>query len=78
MLLVFNELICVDKLSIIAEALLEHETLAGEQIEALFNTGKMLDRHNGSDDIEVDDNVTPSSPNQTSFDDVDDLLDDMK
>ncbi|HIX82334.1 MAG TPA: ATP-dependent zinc metalloprotease FtsH [Candidatus Erysipelatoclostridium merdavium] len=67
-----------DKLSIIAEALLEHETLAGEQIEALFNTGKMLDRHNGSDDIEVDDNVTPSSPNQTSFDDADDLLDDMK
>ena len=67
-----------DKLSIIAEALLEHETLAGEQIEALFNTGKMLDRHNGSDDIEVDANVTPSSPNQTSFDDVDDLLDDMK
>ena len=67
-----------DKLSIIAEALLEHETLAGEQIEALFNTGKMLDRHNGSDDFEVDDNVTPSSPNQTSFDDVDDLLDDMK
>ncbi len=67
-----------DKLSIIAEALLEHETLAGEQIEALFNTGKMLDRHNGSDDIEVDDNVTPSSPSQTSFDDVDDLLDDMK
>ena len=67
-----------DKLSIIAEALLEHETLAGEQIESLFNTGKMLDRHNGSDDIEVDDNVTPSSPNQTSFDDVDDLLDDMK
>ena len=38
----------------------------------------MLDRHNGSDDIEVDDNVTPSSPSQTSFDDVDDLLDDMK
>ena len=67
-----------DKLSIIAEALLEHETLAGEQIEALFNTGKMIDRHNGSDDIEVDDNVTPSSPKQTSFDDVDDLLDDMK
>ena len=67
-----------DKLSIIAEALLEHETLAGEQIEALFNTGKMLDRHNGSDDFEVDDNVTPSSPNQTSFDDADDLLDDMK
>lgn len=67
-----------DKLSIIAEALLEHETLAGEQIESLFNTGKMLDRHNGSDDIEVDDNVTPSSPNQTSFDDADDLLDDMK
>ena len=67
-----------DKLSIIAEALLEHETLAGEQIEALFNTGKMLDRHNGSDDIEVDANVTPSSPNQTSFDNADDLLDDMK
>lgn len=67
-----------DKLSIIAEALLEYETLAGEQIESLFNTGKMLDRHNGSDSIEVDDDVTPSSPNQTSFDDADDLLDDMK
>ena len=32
-----------DKLVIIADALLEYETLAGEQIEALFNTGRMLE-----------------------------------
>ncbi|MFQ6792723.1 ATP-dependent zinc metalloprotease FtsH [Thomasclavelia sp.] len=65
-----------DKLSIIAEALLEYETLAGEQIESLFNTGKMLDRHDGNGDVEIKDD-TPSS-NHPTFDDVDDLLDEMK
>ena len=65
-----------DKLVIIADALLEYETLAGEQIEALFNTGRMLDRHDGTND----ENSDNSNDNQTtvSFDNADDLLDDMK
>ena len=65
-----------DKLVIIADALLEYETLAGEQIEALFNTGRMLDRHDGIND----ENSDNSNDNQTtvSFDNADDLLDDMK
>ncbi|WP_294579354.1 ATP-dependent zinc metalloprotease FtsH [uncultured Thomasclavelia sp.] len=67
-----------DKLSIIAEALLEYETLAGEQIESLFNTGKMLDRHNGRDDVEIIDNDSNDSSKNSSYDDADDLLDDMK
>ncbi len=67
-----------DKLSIIAEALLEYETLAGEQIESLFNTGKMLDRHNGKDDVEIIDNDSNDSSKNSSYDDADDLLDDMK
>ena len=61
---------------VIADALLEYETLAGEQIEALFNTGRMLDRHDGTvDDRPNDENSNSSS---SSFDDADDLLDDMK
>lgn len=56
--------------------MLEYETLAGEQIEALFNTGRMLDRHDGTND----ENSDNSNDNQTtvSFDNADDLLDDMK
>lgn len=70
-----------DRLVIIADALLEHETLAGEQIEALFNTGQMLDRHDGkvesSSEILSNDDDS-SDEKKPSFDDVDDLLDDMK
>ena len=32
----------------IAEALLEYETLSGEDIESLYNTGKMLEHHDGT------------------------------
>ena len=48
----------------------------GEWYERLFNTGRMLDRHDGTND-ETSDN---SNDNQTtvSFDNADDLLDDMK
>ena len=68
-----------DKLVIIADALLEYETLAGEQIEALFNTGRMLDRHDGTNDGDSDSQIG-GDVNQTavSFDSADDLLDDMK
>ena len=37
-----------EKLICIAEALLEHETLSGEDIESLYNTGKMLEHHDGT------------------------------
>ena len=66
-----------DRLVTIADALLEHETLAGEQIEALFNTGQMLDRHDGTADHSLDENSSIDD-NTPSFDDADDLLDDMK
>ena len=67
-----------DKLVIIADALLEYETLAGEQIEALFNTGRMLDRHDGTNDGDSDNSNDNSSQTTVSFDNADDLLDDMK
>lgn len=64
-----------DKLITIAEALLEHETLSGEDIESLYTTGHMLEKHNGSLNKDVDDHHDQSTP---SIDDVDDLLDEMK
>ena len=67
-----------DKLVIIADALLEYETLAGEQIESLFNTGRMLDRHDGTNDGDSDNSNDNSSQTTVSFDNADDLLDDMK
>lgn len=69
-----------DKLVTIAEALLQYETLAGEQIESLFNTGKMLERHDGTDNGGIDeDTTTPVEEIKTpSVDDADDLLDEMK
>ena len=39
-----------DKLVTIANALLEHETLNNEQIESLYNTGVMLEMHDGKVD----------------------------
>lgn len=63
-----------DKLEIIAKALLEYETLNNEQIESLYNTGKMLESHDGNIEDHHDDFTKP-----TSFIDVnDDLLDEMK
>lgn len=68
-----------DKLVIIAEALLQYETLAGEQIEALFNTGKMLERHDGTTGNGSDDLTPPVEEiTKPSVDDADDLLDEMK
>ena len=67
-----------DKLVIIADALLEYETLAGEQIETLFNTGRMLDRHDGTNDGDSDSSNGDVNQTAVSFDSADDLLDDMK
>lgn len=62
-----------EKLICIAEALLEHETLSGEDIESLYNTGKMLEHHDGSLNQEPVQEVE-----KPSIDDQDDLLDEMK
>lgn len=66
-----------DKMDIIANALLEHETLNHEQIQSLYNTGKMPETYDGTEeDVESnDDNNTPEPP---KADPEDDLLDEMK
>lgn len=62
-----------DKLEIIANALLENETLNAEQITALYETGKMPETFDGDNTEEVEEPVkeTPVSTD-------DDLLDEMK
>ena len=67
-----------EKLICIAEALLEHETLSGEDIESLYNTGKMLERHDGSLNQEPVQEVVEPTVEKPSIDDQDDLLDEMK
>ena len=52
--------------------------MAGEQIEALFNTGRMLDRHDGTNDGDSDSSNGDVNQTAVSFDSADDLLDDMK
>ncbi|MFV0394551.1 MAG: ATP-dependent zinc metalloprotease FtsH [Coprobacillaceae bacterium] len=72
-----------EKLILIAEALLEHETLTGEQIEALFATGKMPEAETGQTQnkeiVMPEEIVIPEKKEEKpSFDDQDDLLDEMK
>lgn len=66
-----------DKMDIIANALLEHETLNHEQIQSLYNTGKMPETYDGTEEkvVESDDNNKPEPP---KADPEDDLLDEMK
>ena len=53
-----------DKLETIANALLEYETLNAEQIQSLYETGKMPETFNGNDEVVTPDNDdnTPSAP----------------
>ncbi|MGN1182547.1 MAG: ATP-dependent zinc metalloprotease FtsH [Faecalibacillus sp.] len=70
-----------DKLITIAEALLEFETLSGEDIESLYNTGHMLEHHDGiikDDSSDNDQGSTPDEEAKLSIEDADDLLDEMK
>ena len=67
-----------EKLICIAEALLEHETLSGEDIESLYNTGKMLEHHDGSLNQEPVQEVVEPTVEKPFIDDQDDLLDEMK
>ena len=67
-----------DKMDIIANALLEHETLNHEQIQSLYNTGKMPETYDGTEenvDSNDDNNNTLEPP---KADPEDDLLDEMK
>ena len=61
-----------DKLEVIAQALLENETLNNEQIESLFHHGHMPETFDGSSDVPPQEQVTPR------VDPDDDLLDEMK
>ena len=69
-----------DKLVVIADALLEYETLNNEQIESLYNTGQMLEAHSGKIDDDHHKGITfpdtPKTPKPVDLDD--DLLDEMK
>lgn len=70
-----------DKLETIANALLEYETLNAEQIQSLYETGKMPETFNGNDEVvapQNDDNTlsTPETKDEVNPDD--DLLDEMK
>ena len=67
-----------EKLICIAEALLEHETLSGEDIESLYNTVKMLEHHDGSLNQEPVQELEEPTVEKPSIDDQDDLLDEMK
>ena len=67
-----------DKMDIIANALLEHETLNHEQIQSLYNTGKMPETYDGTEehvDTHDDNNNTPEP---SKADPEDDLQDEMK
>ena len=67
-----------DKMDIIANALLEHETLNHEQIQSLYNTGKMPETYDGTEEhVESNDDNT-NTPEPPKDDPEDDLLDEMK
>ena len=63
-----------DKLELIANALLENETLNNEQIESLYNTGTMLENHDGK----IEEETIEETNDVKTVDINDDLLDEMK
>ena len=67
-----------DKMDIIANALLEHETLNHEQIQSLYNTGKMPETYDGTEDHVDSDDDNNNTPEPPKADPEDDLLDEMK
>lgn len=71
-----------DKLVIVADALLEYETLNSEQIESLYQTGKMLEMHDGKIKEDPTDPTDPIIPEVVEEKEPvnleDDLLDEMK
>jgi len=67
-----------DKMDIIANALLEHETLNHEQIQSLYNTGKMPETYDGTEEHVESNDDNNNTPELPKADPEDDLLDEMK
>ena len=67
-----------DKMDIIANALLEHETLNHEQIQSLYNTGKMPETYDGTEEPVESNDDNNNTPEPPKADPEDDLLDEMK
>ena len=67
-----------DKMDIIANALLEHETLNHEQIQSLYNTGKMPETYDGTEEHVESNDDNNNTPEPHKADPEDDLLDEMK
>lgn len=67
-----------DKMDIIANALLEHETLNHEQIQSLYNTGKMPETYDGTEEHVESNDDNNNTPEPPKSDPEDDLLDEMK
>lgn len=67
-----------DKMDIIANALLEHETLNHEQIQSLYNTGKMPETYDGTEEHAESNDDNNNTPEPPKADPEDDLLDEMK
>lgn len=67
-----------DKMDIIANALLEHETLNHEQIQSLYNTGKMPETYDGTEEHVESNDDNNNTPEPPEADPEDDLLDEMK
>jgi cell division protease FtsH len=67
-----------DKMDIIANALLENETLNHEQIQSLYNTGKMPETYDGTEEHVESNDDNNNTPEPPKADPEDDLLDEMK
>ena len=67
-----------DKMDIIANALIEHETLNHEQIQSLYNTGKMPETYDGTEEHVESNDDNNNTPEPPKADPEDDLLDEMK
>ena len=67
-----------DKMDISANALLEHETLNHEQIQSLYNTGKMPETYDGTEEHVESNDDNNNTPEPPKADPEDDLLDEMK
>ena len=67
-----------DKMDIIANALLEHETLNHEQIQSLYNTGKMPETYDGTEEHVESNDDNNNTPEPPKADQEDYLLDEMK
>lgn len=67
-----------DKMDIITNALLEHETLNHEQIQSLYNTGKMPETYDGTEEHVESNDDNNNTPEPPKADPEDDLLDEMK